>query len=135
MAFPGRVEGFSPWFKLVVREPEGDITLGRFLSIMLERHGVEVIGLACAAAERAGVLKPLFMSGSARAARSMDRLLSPYIADTLGASVDVLTGVRASGGATVQACSSPCTPRGRGVDVLFSMQWPCSDMFGESTGV
>ena len=69
MAFPGRVEGFSPWFKLVVREPEGDITLGRFLSIMLERHGVEVIGLACAAAERAGVLKPLFMSGSARAAR------------------------------------------------------------------
>jgi hypothetical protein len=38
---PFRPEGFTKWYKIVIRE--GDITVGRFLDIIKERHGIDVM--------------------------------------------------------------------------------------------
>jgi ubiquitin-activating enzyme E1 len=60
---PFRAEGFTKWFKIVVREP--GLTVAQLRAVLKERHGVDVYQMQSAAAAELGRGIPLYPAGSA----------------------------------------------------------------------
>ena len=55
---PFRPEGFTKWFKLVIRE--GSITIGRLIEVVQERYGLTITTLGSELASAAEITKPLY---------------------------------------------------------------------------
>ena len=81
---PFRPEGFTKWFKIVVRE--GDLTLGQFLSLIKERYGLTVNMVESDLATQMGVGKPLYNYRG-----NLDKKLTELAMEKFGTAVPVVT--------------------------------------------
>ena len=103
---PFRPEGFTKWFKIVIRE--GDITLGRFLDIIQERYGIDVMIIESDLATQMGVLMPMY-NGVGKKDRLLTEIVTEKLATTTPPVHVVTPDVRAP--QAVRARSGLCVAR------------------------